>query len=284
MTRFLDYMISPQPIRIVDLKIDPSKLSIRSLTVTGMGHLPGRTLQRAQAVFDSWALLYIAGGSGFYRVDRGPFQHVEKGCLFFVYPGSVIDFGPEEGGHWDEYYIRFEGSRVQEWLESWLVQTDTVKRVGFEEATIARLDAMFLLLESGSPTQIDQAALQLEALLFHWIAKFNLPQDQAPATKVVDLLQDIATSLYAPFNTEQLANRHHMAVSTLRRLVSQHTGYPLHDYIHRLKMEETKRLLLSTDLPIKEIAETLGYADESYFSRLFKKYAGLAPKHYRAQS
>ncbi|MGG1516039.1 AraC family transcriptional regulator [Paenibacillus oryzisoli] len=283
MTRFLDSMISPQPIRIVDLKIDPSKLSIRSLTVTGMGHLPGRTLQRSQAIFDSWALLYIAGGSGFYRVNHGPLQRVEKGCFFFVFPGSAIDFGPDEGGHWDEYYIRFEGSRVEEWLGSWLLQTDTVKRAGFEHMYIAQLDAMFLLLESGSPLQIDQAALQLEALLFNWMAKSILPQSQAATSKVIDVLQDIATSLYTPLDAEQLAKRHHMAVSTLRRLVSQHTGYPLHDYIHRLKMEETKRLL-STELPIKEIADVLGYPDESYFSRLFKKYTGLAPKHYRARN
>ncbi|MCY9656794.1 AraC family transcriptional regulator [Paenibacillus chondroitinus] len=284
MTRFLDYMISPQPIRIVDLKIESSKLSIPSLTIKGMGHLPGRTLQRSQAAFDSWAFLYIAGGSGFYRLNQGPLQQVEKGCLFFVFPGCVVDFGPEEGGHWDEYYVRFEGNRIQEWLGSWLVQTDIVKRVGFEEAWIAQLDAMFLLLESGSPTQIDQAALQLEALLFNWMARSKLPQGQAATSKAVDVLQDIATSLYTPLNAEQLAHRHHMAVSTLRRLVSQHTGYPLHDYIHRLKMEETKRLLLSTDLPIKEIADALGYPDESYFSRLFKKYGGLAPNHYRKRS
>ncbi|BFT71098.1 AraC family transcriptional regulator [Paenibacillus sp. P36] len=284
MTRFLDYMISPQPIRIVDLKIESSKLSIPSLTIKGMGHLPGRTLQRSQAAFDSWAFLYIAGGSGFYRLNQGPLQQVEKGCLFFVFPGSVVDFGPEEGGHWDEYYVRFEGSRIQEWLDSWLVQIDIVKHVGFEEAWIAQLEAMFLLLESGSPTQIDQAALQLEALLFNWMARSKLPQGHAATSKAVDVLQDIATSLYTPLNAEQLAHRHHMAVSTLRRLVSQHTGYPLHDYIHRLKMEETKRLLLSTDLPIKEIADALGYPDESYFSRLFKKYGGLAPKHYRKRS
>jgi len=43
---------------------------------------------------------------------------------------------------------------------------------------------------------------------------------------------------------------------------------------------EAKRLLMRTDTPIAEIAEQLGYADNSYFSRLFKKRTGLSPKKF----
>ncbi|NOU73746.1 helix-turn-helix domain-containing protein [Paenibacillus sp. LMG 31458] len=281
MTKFLDYMISPLPIRVVDLKVDKSKLNIKSLTITEIGHLPGRTLQRNQATFDSWALAYIAGGRGFYKVNGGVQQTVEKGSLFFVFPDATFDYGPEENGNWDEYYIRFEGTRIQEWLQNWLFQTETIKYIGWEEATINKLEMIFLLIESGVPSKVDQAALLLESLIYEWISKSNESHEKATKLHVVQLIHDISNNLYEPIDSEKIAKRNNIAVPTLRRMVSQYTGYPLNEYIHRLKVAETKRLLLNTDMQIKEISEALGYTDECYFSRLFKKYVGMAPKQYR---
>ncbi|MNI06603.1 HTH-type transcriptional activator Btr [compost metagenome] len=94
-------------------------------------------------------------------------------------------------------------------------------------------------------------------------------------------MDDISHSLYQPMMTEQIAKRHHISHSTLRRIVSEYTGYPLNEYIHRLKMAEAKKILLNTEVTVKEISDALGYKDVFYFSRLFKKYVGVAPIIYR---
>jgi AraC-like DNA-binding protein len=46
-------------------------------------------------------------------------------------------------------------------------------------------------------------------------------------------------------------------------------------------VEEAERLLSNTDYPIIEIAVACGYSDQSYFTKVFKKYTGLTPRQYR---
>ena len=47
------------------------------------------------------------------------------------------------------------------------------------------------------------------------------------------------------------------------------------------RLSIAKKLLISTDMPIKIIAESCGYTDSNYFSRLFKKNTGFSPLDYR---
>ena len=68
---------------------------------------------------------------------------------------------------------------------------------------------------------------------------------------------------------------------TLKRRFKAATGCSLMDYLQNLRVEEAKRLLENTELPIEEISERAGYSDASFFRRLFKRLTGLTPSHYR---
>ena len=48
-----------------------------------------------------------------------------------------------------------------------------------------------------------------------------------------------------------------------------------------VRIEESKRLLANTDYSVIDIAVASGFGDQSYFSRVFKKYTGLTPRQYR---
>ena len=51
--------------------------------------------------------------------------------------------------------------------------------------------------------------------------------------------------------------------------------------MNRAKIEEGKRLLLSTGLTVAQIAQEIGFADARYFSRLFRRETDLTPSEYR---
>ncbi|XID91656.1 ABC transporter substrate-binding protein [Paenibacillaceae bacterium WGS1546] len=53
------------------------------------------------------------------------------------------------------------------------------------------------------------------------------------------------------------------------------------EYLIRLRLSKAKTLLCETDVPLKQIAEAVGYADSYHFSRLFKKHEGVSPGRYR---
>lgn len=67
----------------------------------------------------------------------------------------------------------------------------------------------------------------------------------------------------------------------LNEVVKNTTGCPVSYWIHQEIILEAKRMLFYTDHTVKEIAENLGYADVTYFIRLFGKVAGLAPLKFR---
>jgi len=68
---------------------------------------------------------------------------------------------------------------------------------------------------------------------------------------------------------------------TLKRRFKAATGVPLIDYLQNLRIEQGKSLLETTDLTVEEISEQVGYADASFFRRLFKRLVGLTPVAYR---
>lgn len=281
MTKYMDYMISSHPIRVFNPMIDPSKQKIKSLTIINAGHLPGRTLQRIDAKFHSWAFVMITNGSGYYRVDGGETQKVEAGSWFCLFPGASFDYGPYSEGYWDEYYFTVEGSRVTEWLEHWLHNPELIKRAAFDESLIHRMEMMFMLIDSNVPNNMDRAALILESFIYDLVSQSDKSELNNRESFVLKVIDDISQSIYMKQEPAEMACRHHISVSTLRRIVHEHTGYPLNEFLHRLKAAEAKNILLNTELTVKEIGEALGYKDSFYFSRVFKRITGVSPKIYR---
>lgn len=56
------------------------------------------------------------------------------------------------------------------------------------------------------------------------------------------------------------------------------------DVINARLLHEAQRELVYTHLPIKQLAGVLGFADDAYFSRFFRKHTGLSPTEFRAQA
>lgn len=281
MTKYMDYMISSHPIRIFNPMVDSSRQKVKSLSLVNAGHLPGRTLQRSRAKFNNWAFVMITGGSGYYQVEGGEMQQVEAGSWFCLFPDAVFNYGPHADGYWDEYYYTVDGGRIAEWLEQWLPNPCQVKKAAFDDSLIHRMEMMFMLIDSGAPTNLDRAALMLESFLYDLASQPDRREAGNRERFVLKVIEDLSQSLHTPLEPAQMAARHHISVSTLRRIVHNYTGYPLNEFLHRLRVAEARNILLNTELTVKEVGEALGYKDTFYFSRVFKRITGLSPRSYR---
>lgn len=67
-------------------------------------------------------------------------------------------------------------------------------------------------------------------------------------------------------------------------LFKTHTGASFNQYLTDLRIEKAKTLLVDTDLPIIDIAMSVGYNNQSYFSLIFKRQVGATPTVYRRKA
>lgn len=80
---------------------------------------------------------------------------------------------------------------------------------------------------------------------------------------------------------ESIAIEVKLSVSNLSRFIKEQTGVTFTQYVQDLRINEVKKQLKETDLPIKEIVAQVGYKDVANFTRKFKKIVGVTPGQYR---
>lgn len=148
-------------------------------------------------------------------------------------------------------------------------------------------------------TEIMREALGQHELLVSYLKIFliNLLRVKASQTPVVveqlgelnhkatilqTLREHIETHYRQKHSPSDYAEMLNISPNALAKQVKAHYGKTLTDLIAQRIVTEAKRELYLTARSIKEIAYLLGYQDEYYFSRFFKKQAGISPNVYRA--
>jgi AraC family transcriptional regulator len=91
------------------------------------------------------------------------------------------------------------------------------------------------------------------------------------------LTAHIEANLDTPLRTRDLSTLVRLSPSHFVRAFKDSLGYPPHGYVMRQRMVRAQRLMLSTDAPLVQIAADCGLADQSHFSRLFRRFAGESP-------
>jgi len=81
----------------------------------------------------------------------------------------------------------------------------------------------------------------------------------------------------------RIAEDTHQSMTTLSKLIKQKTGYTFKELLQGKRFQMAVHLLCDTKLSIEEIALDVGYENQSYFFRQFKKRYGMTPHKYRKE-
>ncbi len=94
-------------------------------------------------------------------------------------------------------------------------------------------------------------------------------------------IHHISKHFAEPITLDDVANLVHLNPAYFSTIFKQSTGSGFKEYLNMVRVEESKRLLSNTDYSLIDIAVATGFENQSYFSKVFKKYTGLTPKQYR---
>jgi AraC family transcriptional regulator len=95
------------------------------------------------------------------------------------------------------------------------------------------------------------------------------------------VLAHIDANLSMPVRNKDLAALARLSVFHFNVVFRNSVGNSPHEYIIRRRMERAQGLMLSTDKPLSEIAAECGLADQSHFTRLFRRFVGESPAAWR---
>ncbi len=91
----------------------------------------------------------------------------------------------------------------------------------------------------------------------------------------------LLSHLSEDLSVDRLTEEFNISKNKLYDSVSKYMSTGIAEHIKNLRIEEAKRLLVETELPVYQIADQVGFADYNYFCRVFKKEVGLPAKKYR---
>lgn len=99
--------------------------------------------------------------------------------------------------------------------------------------------------------------------------------------KLMKILEWIRIHSAHPITVQQVAEQFTYNKDYLNRYFKRKMGMSVQEYIHKLKMAKAKNMLYQSRLSIKEIAYSLGFQDDKYFMKMFKRHEGLTPTEFR---
>jgi AraC family transcriptional regulator len=179
-----------------------------------------------------------------------------------------------------------------------LVQTTTTRQVVHVELVphLPRRDPfrhhMALVLQAAVNAEGVTGRLYAEALANaladHFLRRYAACQHPAPAPpsglppfKLRRITAHIQAHLEQALSLVDLAAVAQTSPAHFARLFKQATGRTPHQYVILCRMERAKELLTETTLPLSEVGQQIGYADQSHFTALFRQHVATTPKAYR---
>ena len=132
-------------------------------------------------------------------------------------------------------------------------------------------------------------ALRADGILRSMLSFFAASAPPAGQERLIEIrrflpaISFIEQNLHRTIRLEELTRCVPLQPAYFCSLFSKTIGQSPIDFINRKRIERAQFLLLEKKTTLKELAAEVGFNDVYYFSRMFKKIAGIAPAHYRLQ-
>ncbi len=182
---------------------------------------------------------------------------------------------------------RFEGNK-EESLKSAQIILNTIFRISAENAGLPPIylhsisDSISRSIEHVKDEKDGFSVL--DKMINYYCDAINRTGIGNRSYRVTRVQKYILTNLTTDLPLDKLAEIADTSPQHLSRLFKKECGVTITQYIRTQRIHEAELLIKTTDSPILEIAESLGFSSQNYFCNVFKSETGMTPSQYKAKS
>lgn len=222
-------------------------------------------------------LLYMTEGKMKVRLE-GEDRVIRAGEFIIFPPGYKYRYELDENAKISYTFAHFTGSHVQEYLKRLKMSGNpSVRRAHSGEELSLAFSTFFIDYESSSDFRDVALCSGLSRILVLLARVYH----SGGALSVSKSLSYINENYTREIRIPDLAAIEGLSVSRYNFLFKEAVGVSPVKYIMGLRMRQARILLESTEIPVKQIGQTVGYPDNHFFSKLFKSFVGVSPNSYR---
>lgn len=233
-----------------------------------------------------YQLLYIASGKAHFYFN-GKEEIVTAGNMVLYRPKEEQRYYYYGTDRTEVYWVHFTGNNVKNILRKYRIPDGAhVIHTG----TSLEYKKTYLQMIQ----EMKQCRPHYEEVLIHYLELLLISisrlQERKPRNKSDFVMKEIDSALAyfhshysSRISIDEYARAHGMSVSWFIRSFREYAGETPAQYILSLRISNAQTLLESTTDSIMEIADSVGYDNPLYFSRLFRKQCGISPSEFRKQ-
>ncbi|WP_428773359.1 arabinose operon transcriptional regulator AraC [Vibrio sp.] len=227
-------------------------------------------------------------GEGTVFADDKAFD-VKAGDLLLFPPGVTHYYHRKtDCASWFHRWIYFRPRAFwTDWL-TWQEQRDGVFVTrALDEQTMQYIESLFVDIElaakSDAPYRDDLAINLLEQLLIRCKTVQPNVVSKPIDPRVIEAMNYMTQNLNQEFTLEDIAAHTCLSASRLGHLFRDEMQMTVTQWRDDQRISRAKQLLVTSNYSVNRIGRIVGYTDPLYFSRVFKRKAGVSPKMYREQ-
>ncbi len=235
-------------------------------------------------VLGEWQMILLEDGGGTVEFRKRK-SAVGAGSLIALPPGCWHRYRPAKETGWTTFWLGFGGDLATRFAEGAGLDPGGEVRELDAKHRFRRLfaDAVSDILGGGQPSLYSTAA-QIPPLLAA-LADGGCAGKSRTTSEAIQLAQThIMEHSCETVDFAALAESLGIPYRTFRHLFTKETGASPLQFQLGIRLARAKNLLASSDIPIAEIAETLGFNSTWYFSHFFAKATNVSPREYRSRS
>lgn len=225
---------------------------------------------------------YVSDGEGTVRIADRPLL-LQPGRLYLIPPYMPLKLRCEKFMH--HYWVHFTADRFAGGVLLDLARGHYEAHPQAGDAGVVRLFDDFIgAYADDSPRQQMCAQAFLRLLLAEFLPA---ERESRPSQELLDFLptlEYIENNLDSVLTNDELAALHGWHPTYFANRFSKAVGISPRNYIINKRIEKARQLLWLGNATVSQVAREVGFGDEFYFSRVFKKLTGLPPGRYHRQA